>query len=177
MSKTALFIDGGYFDKVLDHHGRPRLDFQEFSNAAVLPDERFRTYYYHCPPWQGNPPTPEESKKISRYQRFVQRLEFLDRFVVRQGRLQRIGDRFMQKGVDIQLAVDMVRLAFIGKLDRVLLISGDSDFVPAIEAVRDAGITTALLYEPALNVHHSLLASVDERIRLGKGILEEHERP
>lgn len=176
MGKVALFIDGGYFDKVLERHGRPRIDYQRFSDAAVAPDQRFRTYYYHGPPWQADPPTAAERKRFGAYQSFVQRLEFLDRFAVRQGRLQRIGDGFIQKGVDILLAVDMVRLAFIGKLDRVVLVSGDSDFVPAIEAVRDAGLTTTLLHAPEMNAHHSLVACVDERKPLTQGMLEEHRR-
>ena len=51
MGKVAVFIDGGYFDHVLAFHGRIRIDYARFYDAICAPDERFRTYYYHCPPW------------------------------------------------------------------------------------------------------------------------------
>lgn len=174
--KAALFLDAGYLDKVLEFHGRLRIDYERFSDALCEPDERFRTYYYNCPPWQGNPPSDDDRARLSSYQAFAHRLNLLNRFVVREGRLQKIGDRFRQKGVDMLLAVDLLRLAYGGRIDRMLLLTADSDFVPAIEAARDTGVVTSLVYAPSLNVHNSLLSAVDERLRLEPAFLESHVR-
>lgn len=47
---------------------------------------------------------------------------------------------FKQKGVDMRMGVDMSSLAYEGKVDQIILIAGDSDFVPAAKAARRKGI-------------------------------------
>lgn len=43
------------------------------------------------------------------------------------------------EAVDLRLAVDMVRYAALGLYDYALLLTNDSDFVPAIRAVKELG--------------------------------------
>ena len=63
MADTAVFIDGGFFDKLLDHLFPPiidkktgneyfRLDYEKFANDLCKESNgnRLRTYYYHCKP-------------------------------------------------------------------------------------------------------------------------------
>ena len=45
-----------------------------------------------------------------------------------------------QKGVDMRIGVDISSLAFKHQVDRIILISGDSDFVPAAKQARREGI-------------------------------------
>lgn len=45
-----------------------------------------------------------------------------------------------QKGVDMRIAVDISSLVFKKQVDRIILISGDSDFVPASKQARREGI-------------------------------------
>lgn len=45
-----------------------------------------------------------------------------------------------QKGVDMRIGVDISSLAFKKQADRIVLISGDSDFVPAAKQARREGI-------------------------------------
>ena len=45
-----------------------------------------------------------------------------------------------QKGVDIKIGLDIAALAFKEKVNQIILISGDSDFVPAAKAARREGI-------------------------------------
>lgn len=45
-----------------------------------------------------------------------------------------------QKGVDMRIGVDISSLAFKRQVDRIILISGDSDFVPAAKQARREGI-------------------------------------
>lgn len=42
-----------------------------------------------------------------------------------------------EKGIDVALAVDFVRLAFQGAYDVGIIASHDTDLAPALEAVRD----------------------------------------
>ncbi len=45
-----------------------------------------------------------------------------------------------QKGVDMRLGLDIASLAERGKVNQIVMISGDSDFVPAAKHARRAGI-------------------------------------
>ena len=45
-----------------------------------------------------------------------------------------------QKGVDMRIGVDIASLAFKQQVNQIILISGDSDFVPAAKLARREGI-------------------------------------
>ena len=45
-----------------------------------------------------------------------------------------------QKGVDMRIGIDISSLAFKKQVDRIILIAGDSDFVPASKQARREGI-------------------------------------
>ena len=45
-----------------------------------------------------------------------------------------------QKGVDMRIGVDIASVTFKKQVDRIVLISGDSDFVPAAKQARREGI-------------------------------------
>ncbi len=69
MGKIAIFIDGGYLDKVLYHdHGSKKLNYRGLAEEITKPDEILRTYYYHCLPYQSNPPTEEERQRFANKQ-------------------------------------------------------------------------------------------------------------
>lgn len=45
-----------------------------------------------------------------------------------------------QKGVDMKIGIDIASLAYKKQVDQIILISGDSDFVPAAKMARREGI-------------------------------------
>jgi uncharacterized LabA/DUF88 family protein len=45
----------------------------------------------------------------------------------------------IEKKIDIQIAIDMVSLAYENAYDTAVLVSGDGDFVPVIRKVRELG--------------------------------------
>lgn len=49
-----------------------------------------------------------------------------------------------QKGVDMKIGVDIASLAYKRQVDKIVLISGDSDFVPAAKLARREGIDFVL---------------------------------
>ena len=130
MGVVAVFLDGGYLEKVLrfDHDSAP-VDLAKLSQEMALPDELLRAYYYHCLPYQSNPPTREESERYAARHRFMTALEFLPRFEVRLGRLAFRGTGsdgkpiFQQKRVDCMLGVDMALLAGKGKITHVSIFT------------------------------------------------------
>lgn len=65
-----------------------------------------------------------------------------------------------QKGVDVKIAVDIASLAYKKLADRIVLITGDSDFVPAAKLARREGLDVILdpLWAPIVP---SLIEHVD----------------
>src|SRR5215475_5160427 len=69
-------------------------------------------------------------------------------FVKREGRVRRTGrcvacgadyEYTTEKRVDTRLVADIIQYAAIGAFDAAVLVSGDDDFVPAVEAVNALG--------------------------------------
>ncbi len=49
-----------------------------------------------------------------------------------------------QKGVDMKIGLDIASLSFKHQVDKIILIAGDSDFVPAAKLARTEGIDFVL---------------------------------
>jgi uncharacterized LabA/DUF88 family protein len=65
-----------------------------------------------------------------------------------------------QKGVDIRIGLDIASLAYKRLVDQVVLVSADSDFVPAAKLARREGIDVIL--DPMWgNVNPKLFEHVD----------------
>ena len=178
MAATAVFIDGAYLQKVLLHdHGRATIDYGKLALAMVGEgeDELLRAYYYDCPPYQSNPPTEDEIRRYSNRRRFFHALGDLPRFEVRLGKLAYRGldtdgnPIFIQKRVDLMLGVDMALLAGKSRIAKVAILTGDSDFTPAVEAVKAEGVLTTVWHGGlSENTRPSteLLQECDERHQL-----------
>ncbi|HEX6748970.1 MAG TPA: NYN domain-containing protein [Longimicrobium sp.] len=171
MGQTAIFVDGGYFDRVSRDCGSPRIDFGKLATELSRPDDLLRTYYYHCLPYMSPVPTPEEEERYAGKQRFFSALNRLNRFEVREGKLEYRGtDResnrpiFEQKRVDIYLGVDLVMLATKQRIHRAILITGDSDFLPAIRAAKNEGVLIHLYHGTGpQQPHRDLWEEADDR--------------
>lgn len=160
--RAAVFIDGAYLTKILDvDFGKPKIDLAGFSEILCGDYERLRTYYYNCMPYQSSPPTDEERRRFASMDKFVYTLRKLPRFEVKLGRLGCVGGEFVQKRVDIALAADLVRLSCGRMIQKAVLVTGDSDFLPAIEAAKEAGVLVTLYYSRS-SIHDELLSAVDE---------------
>jgi uncharacterized LabA/DUF88 family protein len=183
LGKVAVFIDGGFFEKVLDGpFGRPKIDFEKFcDNLCDGSDYRLRTYYYDCMPFQSDPPTEDEKRRYANKQRFMNVVERLPRFESRLGKLGWVGGELVQKRVDVLFAVDLVRMSWRGMIEKAVIITGDSDFVPAVQAAKEAGVVVQLYYYRARrlhepNTHDELLSAVDERYEIDQGLIDKSLR-
>ena len=65
-----------------------------------------------------------------------------------------------QKGVDMRIGIDIASLAYKKQVDRIVLIAGDSDFVPAGKVARREGIDFIL--DPMWNqISQDLMEHID----------------
>ena len=176
-NRVAIFIDGAYLDYLLkDEFGMARIDFSALSKQIAGESDILRTYYYHCPSYQGNPPTQDERERYSAQRKFFDTLDRLPRYTVRLGRLAFRGfddqgkPRYEQKRVDILLGVDMVQLAAKQSIQEAVLLAGDSDFIPAVTAAKSEGVMVRLLHGE--RPHSDLWQESDERTQITQELID-----
>lgn len=183
MDRLALFLDAAYLERALAdvfaqrEGGKPvplRPDFKRLP-AALAGDKPWRTYYYYALPYRSNPPLPAEQAAYEARRRFVDFVGRLPRYVLREGVVEKRTARgeaiYVQKRSDVMLAVDLTRLAVAREITRAVLVAGDSDFVPVVEAARAAGVHVRLRYE-GTTAHADLIAACDEAQPLTRQELE-----
>src|SRR5919106_951470 len=79
--------------------------------------------------------------------------------------IRKFGDGRMKANLDIELVVDLFRLA--DRMDIAVIVSGDGDFAPAIRALQDKGIRCDVIsFRP--NTSSDLIAVADEFIDIMK---------
>jgi len=172
MDKAAVFIDGGYLSRILkDEYGETAIDFMALSEKLCHGCDRLRTYYYTCMPYQSSPPTSDEKSRYAAMDKFIYSLKRIPRFEVRLGKLSYIKGEFVQKRVDVLLSVDLVRMSWGRQIQRAVLLSGDSDLVPAVQAAKEAGILTQV-YHSRRSVHDELLQACDDRFEITRELID-----
>ena len=73
--------------------------------------------------------------------------------------IRKFGDGRMKANLDIELVVDLFRLA--DRMDIAVIVSGDGDFAPAIRALQDKGVRAEVIsFRP--NTSSDLIAVADE---------------
>jgi uncharacterized LabA/DUF88 family protein len=135
MDRVAIFIDGSnlYKGLVSSLGSDYRLDFVGFIEHLVGPRKLLRAYYY-------NAPLPAEDPAAKAHQSFLNYLKRVPYVTVRLGRLERRGEGFVEKGVDIQIAIDLLRLSYARAFDVAVLVSGDGDFAEVVKVIQDMGL-------------------------------------
>lgn len=85
-------------------------------------------------------PSPNQGSDSARKQQtFFEVLRASTNVTLVLGRHERRGTIHVEKETDVKLAVDMVAGAYKGEYDVAMLITGDTDYVPAVKAVRETG--------------------------------------
>ena len=135
MERVCVFIDGSnLYHSLKNECGQKNLDFAKFVDSLVAARQLVRTYYYNAPV-----DASRDKEKAKAQQSFFANLMRVSYFEIRLGRLEPRGNTFVEKGVDVSLAVDMVSMAYKGIYDTAILVSCDGDYVTAVNAVRDTG--------------------------------------
>jgi len=153
LNSTLVFIDEAFLSKLSRYFGNEKyikFDRLKFAELISKNERGFlsKVFLYTAPPFQPTNPTKEQILKKEGYDKFIKRLKE-GGIVIREGRCQRlkIGGNYIynQKAVDILLSTDMVTAPVnYPKTKQIILVSNDSDFVPAIEFLNERKIKTIL---------------------------------
>jgi uncharacterized LabA/DUF88 family protein len=95
-------------------------------------------------------------------QKFLIALHNTPYLEVRLGSSKLRGDVAVEKGVDIMVATDLLKLAWDDLYDVAILVSGDGDFAYAVQAVKNLGKHVEVAAFPA-NLSWELSSVADDR--------------
>lgn len=188
MSKVAVLIDGGHL-RVLAKDAGKTYDVPFIEKTALkckLPAETIqRILYYDCAPYTGKPTLPVSGTRtpFTGSDQWLRDLSQRDLFAVRLGVLKFRGwipktipiasaaglkdsdfkPNFEQKGVDMRIGLDMANYAANRSVDLIVLVTNDTDCIPAMKYARRAGLQVALISFPDSTPSHELLSHCDFR--------------
>lgn len=131
-----IFIDGNNLYHAMKEAGLDtNIDFYKFGRKLAGERELIRIYYYNVPP------KPDDRTMLPnpKTQKFYEKLAETPYLEVKFGRLVKRDNRYIEKGVDVLIAVDILTKAFNNSYDTGILVSGDEDFAWVIRAVKDLG--------------------------------------
>lgn len=133
---TYLFIDGGYLRRRYQDAMVKVFGVEGAIVPNKLPQLHWprpkKAFYYDCVDEQKKTESAAEfAVRRDGLERFFQQIQSIPGFHVSKGTLS--GRR--QKEVDVSLAVDMLTHAFYKNMEEAVLVAGDLDFRPVVEAL------------------------------------------
>jgi uncharacterized LabA/DUF88 family protein len=186
--KTVLLVDGGYLRASAAQSNR-NYDaglIEAFAQQCWRqPEYLMRVLYYDAPQYEGRAQLPVSGnwKSFKPRDTLLDDIGRLERFAVRRGTLGFRGWKprtipiageteltdadfkpvFEQKGVDMRVGLDIATFAHRKSVERIILVSGDTDMIPAMKEARKSGleIVLAKLPPPARAPHDGLLHHSD----------------
>lgn len=132
----------------------------------------YRAYFYDCRPCDAKTSLPVSNRQFlfERTQQFrdgnalLDGIAELDFFAVREGQLlfsgwslkknfytqtehtdESFSPNLSQKGVDMKIGLDVAWISYEKTFEQIVLVTADSDFIPAIKVARRGGIFVHLL--------------------------------
>jgi uncharacterized LabA/DUF88 family protein len=183
--RVAVLMDGGFCRVMARAAGRTyNPDFIEaLAHRALAGEETLlRALYYDCAPYQGRARLPVSGDEVvfDASGGWLNELARRDLIAVRRGVLKFRGFKprrvpvspraladddfrpdFEQKGVDMRIGLDMAVLAAKRSVERIILLTNDTDCAPAMKHVRKEGLQVVLAQLPGQSPPHELLEHTD----------------
>jgi hypothetical protein len=147
--ETYVFVDAGHLQR---YYGEAMQKWTGTDGELDL--ERVKTlqgatkcFYYDClNDIKGSLESDADfAKRVATQEERFQKIQRLKGTHVRLGSLTGTAKNKRQKQVDILLAVDMMNHAVRGNMAYAVLIAGDQDFKPLVEALVDMGLHVHIL--------------------------------
>jgi uncharacterized LabA/DUF88 family protein len=173
VKKMILMIDGGCL-RVSARKAKRKYDpdfIEAFCRNCVTADEELlRALYYDCAPYQGSQklPVTGAAQVFAASGQWLKDLAKKDLLAVRLGVLKFRGYKlkttpvagiaaltdadfypdFEQKGVDMRIGLDIAAYSTLKGIDRIALVTADTDCVAAMKLARKSGVQVVLIALP-----------------------------
>ena len=136
--RIMIFIDGSnLYHSLKGHFKRTDIDIGKFCQRLLDKRRLVRIYYYNA--MVGQRQEPERYQSQQAFFASVQAIPYCE---LRLGRLVYANWPSAppyEKGIDVLLTTDFLTHSFKNNYDTGILVAGDSDFVGAVQAVKDNG--------------------------------------
>ncbi len=173
--RVAIFIDGSnLYHALRANFSRYDIKFAEFISKLCGSRHLFRAYYYNV--LQDPSQRPDAYRE---QQEFLNNLRETPYLEARLGSTKLAQGIPVEKGIDVMLVTDLLHFAWNDLYDVAVLVSGDSDFAYALQAVKNLGKYVEVAYFES-NVSRDLLDVADNKHLLNREFLKglwTHKRP
>jgi uncharacterized LabA/DUF88 family protein len=136
--RVMIFIDGSnMYHSLKAFFSRTDIDLGKFCAKLIGKRRLIRIYYYNARVGRK-----EEPERYLHQRQFFDSVAAIPYTELRLGRLVYSNwpnSPPYEKGVDVQLATDMLTHSYKNNYDTAILVAGDNDFVSALQAVKDNG--------------------------------------
>ena len=136
--RVMIFIDGSnLYHSLKGYFKRTNVDIGKFSHKLLEKRRLIRIYYYNARIGRK-----EEPERYRNQQAFFDSVSSIPYCELRLGRLVYVNwpnTPPFEKGIDIQLTTDLLTHSYKDNYDVAILVTGDSDYVGALQAVKDNG--------------------------------------
>lgn len=191
MNRIAILVDGGHL-RVLTRAAGHKYDpdyIEKIGLACPEKDETLhRILYYDCAPYVGSARLPVSGAKqeFKGTDSWLRDLAARNLFAVRRGELKFRGYKpkkipvaaealsdedfrpdFEQKGVDMRIGLDIATFSQTKAVERIGLITNDTDCIPAMKHARIAGLQVVLVTLPNSRPAPELLWHTDFERKIG----------
>ncbi|MCK9186018.1 NYN domain-containing protein [Candidatus Gracilibacteria bacterium] len=139
--RIYVYIDGGnFYQRIVNDYGFHYQSFKlsKFCNDLIGAGRKKEGIRYYVGKVKQYPDNPKSIQLYNSQQKLLQKLKDEEIYSVL-GHIQKIGDTYREKGVDVRIGLDLLEGAYEDRYDTALVISSDSDLTPAFELVRRKG--------------------------------------
>ncbi len=137
--KVAVYIDGSnLYNSLKDESMNPPNGKRFFYSAFVeylIGKRQLVSKRYYVGIVRNFDHSPASEKRVRSQQKFLQGLRD-ESFVIKPGRIMYDQGKIREKGVDVKLSVDLIIGAIEHHYDTAILVSSDTDLIPAIQYAR-----------------------------------------
>jgi len=139
-TRSIVIIDGSNFYHKLKELKIPHkssFHYLKFINS-IAENTKIVNKYYCIGKIQAKQQDKKARKMMAKQQSLVTRLQ-KQGFIIQFGYLLKSDNHYHEKGVDVQMAIDLLKAAFKNQYDSAYLVSSDSDLIPAVKEVKSIG--------------------------------------
>jgi uncharacterized LabA/DUF88 family protein len=176
MNSCLVLVDNGFFKLIKKHFEEQTQSKKKFLQTFrnICKKENFKMkhlFVYMAPPFQSNIPTVFENHLKKKYDNIKKMLDNKKWVTVREGRCQILFDEkgnvdFKQKGVDSWIVADLCLFKEdFPEINKIILITSDSDFAPIIKMIQDKKNIEIILYTYFDKIRGSKFSTSNELLK------------
>jgi len=138
--RVAVYIDGSNFygylkDEEINFPKGNKFDFKAFVNFLVGDKRECISKRYYTGVFRNIDGSQKSEELVRGQQKFFTNIQ-KDGFVIKRGRIMPLGNVYKEKGTDVKISVDLIVGAVDNLYDTAILVSSDTDLIPAIRYIK-----------------------------------------